>query len=509
VLWRCKVSASLTKDGIVVMQTSTRVKTRCAFVIGVPVLLMLCLAIGSLLPRMEAQAAEAAGSAPAGSVHSTQSTGDWTTYLGDNGRSGFNGNETLINATSAGQLTRHWSVAEGSVISTQPIVANGAVFWGSWDGMEHATNLSGQALWSANLGKTVDNNPNCNPTSVGVASTATVATVTIGGTATSVVFVGGGNAQFYALNALSGKVIWHTALGSSPSHFIWGSPAVYNGSVYIGVASFGDCPLVQGQLIKLNATTGVVQNRFNAEPSGCTGGTIWSSPSIDQTAGMLYIMTGNTGKCSTAQHYASALVQLRVSNLAVVSSWQLPASARKGDIDCPGAPTLFSAKIANVTRNLVGMICKNGTYNAFDRTAIGKGPLWQANIAISGNDPVNGEGSIAPATWDGTTLYVAGGNTTIGGTSCQGSVRALNPATGAFLWKACLKDGPVLGAVTAVPGVVAVGEGPKLVLLAMSSGQPLFTFTALSGSGFYGAASISHGVLYIGDTGGNLYAFGP
>jgi outer membrane protein assembly factor BamB len=104
---------------------------------------------------------------------------------------------------------------------------------------------------------------------------------------------------------------------------------------------------------------------------------------------------------------------------------------------------------------------------------------------------------------------VAGGNTTIGGTSCQGSVRALNPATGAFLWKACLKDGPVLGAVTAVPGVVAVGEGPKLVLLAMSSGQPLFTFTALSGSGFYGAASISHGVLYIGDTGGNLYAFGP
>jgi outer membrane protein assembly factor BamB len=489
----------------VLMQSSTHAKTRYALVIGVPVLI-LCLAVGSLFGRTVALAAGAAGRAPAGSL-STGSLGDWTTYLGDNGRSGFNGNETLINTTSASQLTLHWSVAEGNVISTQPVVANGAVFWGSWDGMEHAMNLSGQTLWSANLGKTVDSH--CSPRSVGVASTATVATVTIGGRATSVVFVGGGNAHFYALNALSGKVIWQTALGSSPSHFIWGSPAVYNGSVYIGVASFGDCPLVQGQLIKLNATTGVVQNRFNAVPSGCTGDTIWSSPSIDQTAGMLYIMTGNTGKCSAAQHYASALVQLRTSNLAVVSSWQLPAAARKGDIDCAGAPTLFSATIAGALRNLVGMICKNGIYNAFDRTAIGKGPLWQAQIAISGNDPPNGEGSIAPAAWDGTTLYVAGGNTTIGGTSCQGSVRALNPATGAFLWEACLKDGPVLGAVTAVPGVVAVGEGTKLVLLATSSGQSLFTYTAPSGSSFYGAASISHGVLYIGDTGGNLYAFGP
>ncbi len=490
------------------MQSSPHSKTRFTLVLGAPVL-MFCLAIGSAFLRTEALAIGTAESAPARSVLSAGSLGDWTTYLADNGRSSFNGNETLINANSAGQLKLHWSVAEGSVISTQPVVANGAVLWGSWDGIEHATNLNGQTLWSANLGKTVDNSPNCSPHSVGVASTATVATVTIKGTATSVVFVGGGNAHFYALNALSGKVIWQTELGSSPSHFIWGSPAVYNGSVYIGVASFGDCPLVQGQLIKLNAATGVVQNRFNVVPSGCTGGTIWSSPSIDQTAGMLYITTGNTGKCSTAQHYASAIVKLRTSNLTVVSYWQLPVSARKGDIDCAGAPTLFSATIAGIARSLVGMICKNGIYNAFDRTAISKGPVWQAQIAISGNDPINGEGSISPAAWDGTTLYVAGGNTTIQGTSCQGSVRAINPATGTFLWEACLKDGPVLGAVTAVPGVVAVGEGPKLVLLATSSGQFLFTSPAPTGLSFYGPASISNGVLYIGDTGGNLYAFGP
>ncbi len=29
---------------------------------------------------------------------------------------------------------------------------------------------------------------------------------------------------------------------------IWSSPAVYNGSVYIGLSSRGDCPLVRGEL---------------------------------------------------------------------------------------------------------------------------------------------------------------------------------------------------------------------------------------------------------------------
>jgi outer membrane protein assembly factor BamB len=490
------------------MQSSARSKTTIALVLGVPTLI-LCLALGSAFWRIEASAA-AAGSAPPRSAHAAGSSGDWPTYLADNGRSGFNGNETLINPTSAGNLTLHWSVAMGSVISTQPVVANGAILWGSWDGMEHATNLMGQTLWSANLGVTVDANPNCNPSSAGVASTATVAPVTINGTPTSVVFVGGGNAHFYALNALSGKVIWQTVLGSSPSHFLWGSPAVYRGSVYIGMASFGDCPTVQGQLIQLNATTGVVLHRFNVEPTGCTGGAVWSSPTVDQATGMMYITTGNTSKCSTAQHYASAIVQLRASNLTVVSSWQLPLSARKGDIDCAGSPTLFAATIAGVSRKLVGAVCKNGIYYAFDRTAISHGPVWQDQIAVSGNDPVAGEGSISSSAFDGTVLYVAGGGTTIGGNSCLGSLRALNPATGAFLWEACLNDGPVLGAVSAVPGVVAVGEGTTLVLLATTTGHPLFSYTdSTAGSIFYGAPSISGGVLYIGNADGTLYAFGP
>ena len=89
-------------------------------------------------------------------------------------------------------------------------------------------------------------------------------------------------------------------------------------------------------------------------------------------------------------------------------------------------------------------------------------------------------------------------------------MRALNPATGAFLWQDCLTDGTVLAAVTAVPGVVVAEDGSTMVLLNATSGQTLFSYTdPTKDAVFYGAASPSNGVLYVGNFDGNFYAFGP
>ena len=88
------------------------------------------------------------------------SSGDWTTYLNNPGHTGFNGFETAINPSTAGSLKQLWSISEGSIISTQPVVANGLIYWGSWDGIEHATNLNGTQAWAANLGTAPTNCPN-------------------------------------------------------------------------------------------------------------------------------------------------------------------------------------------------------------------------------------------------------------------------------------------------------------------------------------------------------------
>ena len=425
-------------------------------------------------------------------------SGDWTTYMADNGRSGFNPNETIITPSTAPNLKLKWIHTAGGDVTAQPVEANGLVYWGSWDGYEHATKLDNTRVWSTNVGTTTDSS--CSPPRVGVASTATIGTVTINGTATSVDFVGGGNGKFYAINALTGSIIWQKTLGSPPSHFLWSSPALFNNSIYMGVSSLGDCPLVQGQLIQLDATSGSIQHAFNVVPSGCTGGSVWSSPTIDEAAGTVYISTGNQGSCSTSESNTIALVELSASDLSFIHHWQVPASQQIGDGDFGATPTLFTTTSGTP---MVGLENKNGLFYAFNRADIASGPVWSTKLATS-------RGSISTAAWDGHTLYVGGNGVTLSGTSCPGSVSALNPDTGAIKWQHCMKASPVTGAVIAVPGLVILGQGTYLMVLDATSGNTLFRYNDTnSGSRFWGWASVSNGVLYIGNKDGRLYAFAP
>lgn len=424
--------------------------------------------------------------------------GDWSTYL--MGNNGFNGDETLINATTAAQLHQYWMYHALGSISAQPLVVNGIIYWGSWDGLEHATNLSGQQLWATNLGKTDDND--CDPPSAGVASTATVAPITTNGRTTLTLFVGGGDANFYALNASTGKVIWKVALGFSPDDFIWSSPLVYKGSIYIGVSSFGDCPSVQGKLVQLSTLDGSVQNIFDVVPDGCGGGSIWGSPTIDTQTGKIYVATGNADYCSTVESYAIAIVELNASDLSVVDDWQVPQSQWLDDSDFGTTPTLFNASINGQVYALVGVVNKNGIYYTFDRNALSNGPIWTLQVS-------NAEGSIAPGAWDGHRLYVGGGNTTINGKFCQGSVRALDPATGNIIWERCLQDDRELAPITAAPGIVVAGNGHFVVVVEADTGKQLFSFKdPAKGSLFYAAPAIAHGMMYVGNMDGNFFAFG-
>lgn len=453
-------------------------------------------------------------------VHSSQAAtpGSWPTYGFNNARTGFNASETIINPTSAPNLKLKWTATTSgcsgspggpTAISTQPVGVPSLqmIFWGSWDGCEHATNLNGQQVWATFIGQT--SSPQCAfPSTLGVASTATVTIVTVGGKSTPVLLVGGGDVNFYALNALTGAIIWKTQLGTATGSFLWSSPAVYQGSVYEGLSSQLDCPLVQGQFFQMNAATGAIQNTFNVVPNGCTGGSIWGSPTLDQAVGTLYFATGNPGKCAQPEPSTVALVELSLSNLAFIGSWQVPKAQQIADSDFGDTPTLFQATIGGQLQSLVGVMNKNGQYYTFIRGSLSQGPVWQATISSK----PGGAPDVSPSAWDGSTLYVGGGDPTIGGTSCNGkgsSLQALNPANGAFLWQDCLQvNCCVWGSVTEVPGVVVAGAFNALKVVATATGKTLFTYFDTSSHGvFYGAASIWNGVLYIGDSNGNLYAF--
>lgn len=431
-------------------------------------------------------------------------SGDWQTYLFDNTRSGYNASETIINQQTAPHLKIHWTHTIAAKISAEPVEVNGIAYWGAWDGLEHASRLSdGTDIWTANLGTTINS---CSSQPTGVTSTANISSVPIAGVNTSVDFVGGGkNATFYALNATTGAVIWQTVLSTQPGAYNWSSPAVFNNSVYIGLASLGDCPLVQGQLFQLDASSGAIQHTFKVVPDGCLGASIWSSPTIDNQLGIVYVSTGNEGTCSTKETMADALVAINATDLSLVSSWQIPPSQQTSDGDFGATPTLFRATIGGSVHKMIGMINKNGIYYAFDRTNISAGPLWQKRLAAPASATEN---NISSSAWDGTRLYVSAAATTIKGKSCKGSLEALNPASDAFYWQVCLSQN-ALDPVIAVPGLAEIGYGTSLIVVNASTGARLFTFQDTSAnSNFWGTDSISNGVLYAGNKDGKLYAFG-
>jgi len=431
-------------------------------------------------------------------THASGASTAWTMFQGDLGHSGFNGAETILSATTASQMKVLWTRRVARKISSQVVEANGLLYWGSWDGFEHASNpTTGADVWATNVGTTTPGGT-CYPTSAGPTWAAAVTS--------SVAFVSGGNATLYALNASTGAILWNTRLGSSPNHMLWAGPVVYQGSAYVGVSSYGDCPLVQGQLVQVNASTGAVLHTFNTVPTGCVGGGIWDTPSIDQATGILYVSTGTHSSCSHAGNLAMGLLALRTTDLSLVSSWLLPLAQGPGDSDFGSTPTLFQATIGGTVHQMVGLVNKNGVYYAFNRANLIAMPLWhfQVSFGIAGG----GGNNFSSSGWDGSRLYVAGGGTTINGTRCSGSLRALNPATGTPIWEACLGS-DVNSSIMAVPGLVVVGTGTQMVAVDAATGKQVFTFRdTASGSHFVGTATIVNGKLYLGNYDGRLYAFG-
>jgi outer membrane protein assembly factor BamB len=439
-----------------------------------------------------------------------QPSGNWPTYLYSGTRTGYDGGEKIITSSTARKLTRLWVRTTGRPISTQPIRVNGVVYYGSWDGYERAVDAaSGARRWAAFLGVTTDRR--CGPsTGIGVASTAAVGTIKVHGIATRAVFVGGGDGNFYALNASTGRKIWKTRLGRPPGYFLWSSPLLYRGNIYEGVASFGDCPLVRGGMVRMNAATGAVKSKLYTVPPGCTGADVWGSPTVDTATGDIYFATGNGGPCKKRATLGVAVIRTNAS-LKLLGSWQVPsAKLPNRDSDFGSTPTLFSASIGGVVHPMMGIQNKNGIYYAFKRYDISIGPLWQHRVAMSGNCPQCGRGGISPSAYNGHLLFIGSEKTRIGHVVCAGSIRAVRPSTGKVVWAVCLRSGgPVLGAVTAVPGLAFVGAGNTVYAVGTNRGTIVWRYKDThGGSRFWGAPTVSGGRVYTGNQDGHLYAFG-
>jgi outer membrane protein assembly factor BamB len=388
----------------------------------------------------------------------TSSAQDWPGYLFDNGHSSHNALATAITPANASTLVADWSFIDpqptlrgqpNAGFYSSPTVVNGVVYIGSNTGNFYALDeATGTLLWQQLLGFTT---PTTCGSGHGVTSTATVATDPVSGTLT--VYVGGGDGYLYALDAATGAVVFRefvTDVGTTRNTgFIWASPTIISGMIYLGWASQCDNPLVRSGIKSFDQHTGTLLKTFWTGAIGTTGAGVWSSAATDGRS--IWITTGNG---TTAAH-SFAIIKLQASNLRFQTEWVLPAT---GDLDWGSSPTLFQATINNVRTKMVGANQKNGTFYAFDANNLQNGPVWTYPVGTTESFTIGAD--LAAPVWDSTsrTLFVAGNQTTINGTVFAGSVRAFNPADGTIIWETGLTGGPIMGSPTLDgAGVLAAG----------------------------------------------------
>jgi outer membrane protein assembly factor BamB len=421
-------------------------------------------------------------------------TADWPTFLHDPARSAATTDNGLT-AANAGQLRQLFAAKLGGPIAASPAIVNGTAYVGSWDGYEYAINAgTGAVAWKTNLGLT--NDPPCHPPTLGVTSSAAV----ING----VVYVGGGDSFWYALNASNGAVLWKVFTGDNTqagAHYNWSSPLISGNFAYIGIASNCDAPLVQGQLLKVDLTTHQVVGTANMVNNGEVGGGIWTSPTLDAATNTIFVTTGTINLFS--QKNAQAIVAINATNMTIRDAYQVPFAEAVSDSDWGNTPTLT---VDSNGRKLVSASNKNGILYTFDRANLAQGPVWKSQIAYGGDCPTCGDGSISSAAFANGTLYQAAGSTTINGEGHKGSVRAFNPGTGTVLWQHPTEEA-VLGSIAWSNGLLVVPQLGTLEVLDAATGNSLWTWKLTTQ--VYAAPVVYNGRVYVGALDGNLYAFSP
>jgi outer membrane protein assembly factor BamB len=445
---------------------------------------------------------------------------NWPSYLFGYGHSSYNSLATAINPTDASSLRLLWQYTppgnEGGVVYASPTVYGGQVYVGSQNGVFYDLDeKTGAVVWQHDIGQ--QPSLTCSEPDTGAqgfVSTAAVDTWT----GTAVVYVAAPDGYLYAWNAATGALVWKSVVAIPSTtvndYFNWSSPTVYDGKIYVGVASACDAPLVQGGEKVYDETTGNLLATFDTTPPDDIGGSIWSSALVSPD-GSVYVTTGNPNFDGGAPGYSESIIRLNADSLDVEDYWTVPSSQQYFDADFGGSAVYWTADVDGTQTPMVGACNKNGYFYALRANDLSAGPLWTNQIG-SYFDVASGTNCLSSAVWDQSAnqLFLSGNDTTIGGVRYHGSVQEVDPATGAPVWQTGL-PGAVVGTPTLDgSGVLAVGTldysgAPEAVyLLNASNGQILATINT-NDSGVFAQPVLDDGYLFVDTAGSGILVYQP
>jgi polyvinyl alcohol dehydrogenase (cytochrome) len=187
----------------------------------------------------------------------------------------------------------------------QPSVAGGRVYAGSDTGIVYSIDAAtGCVYWSFRA-------------QAGVRTAITIGAVEGSKPARYAAYFGDVKAGVYAVDTATGKLIWTRKADPHPIARITGAPALYEGRLYVPVASLEElagadptyeCCTFRGSIVAYDAATGKELWKTYTIPDapkplkktskgtqlwGQAGAAVWNAPTVDAKRGMLYFATGD------------------------------------------------------------------------------------------------------------------------------------------------------------------------------------------------------------------------
>jgi polyvinyl alcohol dehydrogenase (cytochrome) len=434
------------------------------------------------------------------------------------------------------KLKLRWAIGLPATtnVRSQPTIWHGRLYIGAQDGSILSLNAqTGCTYWTTKV--------------VAMVRTAVAIGIVNG---QPVAVAGDVTGTLYALDALTGKLLWKRRLGDHPATMITATPVFHNDRLYAGTSSYEEvvakdyvCCTFRGSISALNAADGTIiwttytipepakpqpDNAKGRKVLGPSGAGVWASATVDAARNLLYVPTGdNYSDPPTA--FSDALLALDLDTGRLAWSKQLTkgdayntACNQKGaqcpdsngpDHDLGASPVLIGHTL------LLGQ--KSGVMTTIDLDKKGE-IVWQTRVGAGG--PLGGI-QWGPAT-DGKLVYVPVSDV---GTKQPGGISALRVDTGAIVWQTP-DPAPHSAAVTAIPGVVFSGSlDAHMRAYNAESGKVIWDFNAsqefptingikAKGGAFDAAGpAVAGGMLFVGSgygqwggpAGNVLLAFSP
>ena len=438
----------------------------------------------------------------------------WTTFGGDDARSGENRCEDVLGPGNVAGLQLLWSANFTSVSIAQPTyapdlmidgVSHDVLFVADEHGVVQALDAAtGAQLWQQSFG--VRRN-DCLDIPDGVWGVSGAPVLDL---ATHTGYLATAKDQVIKIDLATGRKVkgWKPlSVGKSKLDHVYGALTLANGRLYATTASYCDEGKYYGHVTEIDVAADKVVARWDVVPksTGSYGGGIWGpgGVSVDDANGAVYAATGNS---LPGEHdgFAEQVVRLDASLAPQAANYTPLVGA---DVDYGATPLLFHPPGCP---DLLAAKNKSGVLTLYDRDHIANGPLQTLQLADQASEWFNG---IPAYSTDENQVYVSNSSDSSVGVFQHGLVAfdIADDCTLTLAWQRTQgANDTSVSPPSVANGVVywGDGQGMKVFAVAAADGTPLWDSGTTIGGPTFAAPLIADGRLIEATWDGHVYAFG-